>query len=30
MTTSPVHIRIAASSDNVLLAELGARTFFDT
>ncbi len=30
MTTNPVHIRVAGPSDNTLLAELGARTFFDT
>jgi ribosomal protein S18 acetylase RimI-like enzyme len=30
MTTNTPHIRAATSSDNVLLAEFGARTFFDT
>jgi diamine N-acetyltransferase len=30
MTTNPIHIHVAGISDNVLLAELGARTFFDT
>lgn len=30
MTLDPVHIRVAEPSDNTLLAELGARTFFDT
>ena len=30
MNDSLPHIRTASSTDNVLLAELGARTFFDT
>ncbi len=30
MTIDSIHIRLATSTDNVLLAELGARTFFDT
>ena len=30
MMTNPVYIRVAEPTDNALLAELGARTFFDT
>lgn len=30
MTEKAIRIRIASPTDNVLLAELGARTFFDT
>jgi ribosomal protein S18 acetylase RimI-like enzyme len=26
----PIHIRVATPADNILLTELGARTFFDT
>jgi ribosomal protein S18 acetylase RimI-like enzyme len=28
--TNAVHIRVATTADNTILAELGARTFFDT